>query len=310
MLPPELSNELCSLKPKVKRLTISVIAEFDASGTLIDYQIFRSCIKSRKRLTYKEALAIIQKRKKSPLLPLLERMVELCNLLKQKRFDRGSIDFAIAEGVVIVDKNGEPERIERVEYDITHQMIEEFMLKANEIVAVHLNKMGKELIYRIHDEPSAETFEDFYNYARALGFFLPPKPTPRDIQKLFEQAKDSALASQLSVSFIRSMKLAFYSPENIGHYGLALEHYCHFTSPIRRYTDLIIQRLLFNEEDPKADLTEIAEVCSAKREALLPRGKLCRTFKKASAGRFIRQKQSGSGLLRCYYSRKTICHLF
>lgn len=264
MLPPELSNELCSLKPRVKRLTISVMAEFDPGGNLIDYQILRSCIRSRKRLTYKEALAIIQDQKKHPLLPLLERMIELCKLLKRKRFERGSIDFALAEGVVIVDRKGEPQRIERIEYDITHQMIEEFMLKANEIVAVHLSKMGKELIYRIHDEPSPETFEDFYNYARALGFFLPQKPTHLDIQKLFEQAKDSALASQLSVSFIRSMKLAFYSPDNIGHYGLALEHYCHFTSPIRRYTDLIIQRLLFNEEDPKADLSEIAEVCSQK----------------------------------------------
>ena len=264
MLPTELSNELCSLKPRVKRLTISVMAEFDPSGNMIDYKIFRSCIKSRKRLTYKEALAIIQNQKKHPLLPLLDRMVELCNLLKKKRFERGSIDFAMSEGVVIVDQKGEPQRIERVEYDITHQMIEEFMLKANEIVAVHLNKMGKALIYRIHDEPSPETFEDFYNYARALGFFLPPKPTHLDIQKLFEQAKDSALASQLSVSFIRSMKLAFYSPDNIGHYGLALEHYCHFTSPIRRYTDLIIQRLLFNEEDPKADLAEISDVCSQK----------------------------------------------
>jgi len=264
MLPSELSNELCSLKPRVKRLTISVMAEFDSKGELIDYQIFRSCIKSRKRLTYKEAFAILQKEKKSTLLPLLEQMVELCNLLKQKRFNRGSIDFAMTEGVVIVNAKGESQRIERVEYDITHQMIEEFMLKANEIVAVHLNKMGKQLIYRIHDEPSAETFEDFYNYARALGFFLPPKPTHSDIQKLFEQAKDTALASQLSVSFIRSMKLAFYSPDNIGHYGLALEHYCHFTSPIRRYTDLIIQRLLFNEEDTKADLSEIADTCSQK----------------------------------------------
>ncbi len=264
MLPPELSNELCSLKPNVKRLTISVMAEFDTNGNLIDYQIIRSCIKSRKRLTYKEALAIIQNQKKNKLLPLLDRMVELCNLLKQKRFERGSIDFALAEGVVIVNNEGEPQRIEHVEYDITHQMIEEFMLKANEIVAIHLNKMGKELIYRIHDEPSPETFEDFYNYARALGFTLTQKPTHHDIQKLFEQAKDSALSSQLSVSFIRSMKLAFYSPDNIGHYGLALEHYCHFTSPIRRYTDLIIQRLLFNEEDPKANLSEIAEVCSQK----------------------------------------------
>ena len=105
---------------------------------------------------------------------------------------RGSIDFAMPEGVVKVDEKGLPLRIERVEYDITHQMIEEFMLKANEIVAIHLSEKNRELIYRIHDEPSSETFEDFYTYARALGFTLPSKPTHLDIQKLFEQAKDTA----------------------------------------------------------------------------------------------------------------------
>ncbi|MBF8263282.1 MAG: Ribonuclease [Parachlamydiales bacterium] len=264
MLPGELSNELCSLKPKVNRLTMSVLAEFDPAGNIVDYKIARTCIKSRKRFTYKEALAVLEGQKKSVFRPLLDRMVDLCHLLKHKRSERGSIDFAMAEGVVIVDEQGVPQRIERHEYDITHQMIEEFMLKANEIVATHLFKMGKELIYRIHDEPSAETFEDFYNYARALGFTLTAQPTVADLQNLFLKAKDSALAPQLSVSFIRSMKLAFYSPDNIGHYGLALEHYCHFTSPIRRYTDLIIQRLLVNEEDPNDNLTKIAEVCSEK----------------------------------------------
>jgi ribonuclease R len=264
MLPTELSNELCSLKPNVKRLTMSVMVEFDGVGNLVDYKIERTCIKSVKRFSYTEAFAVLQGEKKSPLRPLLERMVELCHLLKHKRFERGSIDFAMPESVVIVDDKGVPLRLERREYDITHQMIEEFMLKANEIVATHLYKIGKELIYRIHEEPNPETFEDFYNYARALGFTLPQKPTHLDIQRLFELSKDSALAPQLSVSFIRSMKLAFYSPDNIGHYGLALDHYCHFTSPIRRYTDLIIQRLLFNEEEKSANLTEIAEECSEK----------------------------------------------
>ena len=264
MLPEELSNELCSLKAHVNRLTVSVLAEFDSKGELINKKIERSCIKSRKRLTYSEAFAILQKKRKSPLAPLLERMVEFCLLLKQKRFERGSIDFATSEGVIEVDEKGVPLGIKFVEYDITHQMIEEFMLKANEIVATHLFETGRELIYRIHDEPSPETFEDFFNYARALGFSLPPKPTHFDIQTLFEQAKDTAVCRQLSISFIRSMKLAFYSPDNIGHYGLALRYYCHFTSPIRRYTDLITQRLLFNEGDPEANLAEIADTCSEK----------------------------------------------
>jgi ribonuclease R len=143
-------------------------------------------------------------------------------------------------------------------------MIEEFMLKANEIAATHLQSQGTTLIYRVHEQPAAESFKDFYAFARNLGFQLPATPTHRDIQKLFQEAKDSPLQAQLSVSFIRSMKLASYSPDNIGHYGLALEHYCHFTSPIRRYTDLIIQRLLFNELPEDCDLDAIALKCSEK----------------------------------------------
>lgn len=264
MLPEELSNELCSLKANVKRLTQSVLAVFDPNGSMIRYEIKRTVIKSRKRFTYKEALAVLEKREKSTHAELLNLMVELCHLLKKKRFERGSIDFAMAENALIVDKKGVPLRIERIEYDITHQMIEEFMLKANEITASHLQAQGKTLIYRIHEEPAAESFKDFYAFARNLGFQLPASPTHRDIQKLFQEAKDSPLLGQLSVSFIRSMKLASYSPDNIGHYGLALEHYCHFTSPIRRYTDLIIQRLLCNELPDDCNLDEIALKCSEK----------------------------------------------
>jgi len=264
MLPEELSNELCSLKPNVKRLTQSILAVFDPEGELLSYEVARTVIKSRKRFTYKGALDVLEKREKSPHAPLLDRMVSLCHVLKKKRFERGSIDFAMAENALVVDKNGVPSRIERIEYDITHQMIEEFMLKANEIVATHLQSQGKTLIYRVHEQPAAESFKDFYAFARTLGFPLPSNPTHRDIQKLFQEAKDSPLLSQLSIGFIRSMRLASYSPDNIGHYGLALEHYCHFTSPIRRYTDLVIQRLLFNELPEECDLERIAETCSEK----------------------------------------------
>jgi ribonuclease R len=254
MLPEELSNELCSLKPKVIRLTQSILAEFSPSGDLINYEILRTFIKSQKRFTYREALAILERKKKSKHAPLLERMVDLCNLLKKKRFERGSIDFSMPDNVIIV----------RVEYDITHQMIEEFMLKANEIAARHLAKEGKSVIYRIHEQPSEESFQDFFTFARSLGFILPPKPTHRDIQQLFLNAKDSPFLSQLSISFIRSMRLAAYSADNLGHYGLALDHYCHFTSPIRRYTDLIIQRLLFNELPESTNIEQIAASCSEK----------------------------------------------
>lgn len=264
MLPEELSNELCSLKPKVIRFTQSVLAEFDGQGTLVKYTIVRSAIKSRKRFSYGEALDVIEKKKKSIYSPLLMRMVDLCHLLKAKRFDRGSIDFSMPDNVLIVDEKGEPQRIETHEYDITHQMIEEFMLKANEIVATHLSNLGETLIFRIHEEPATESFQDFYTFARSLGFQLPSNPDHRDIQNLFKQAKGSPFLPQLSIGFIRSMKLAAYSPDNMGHYGLALEHYCHFTSPIRRYTDLIIQRLLFNELPKETDVKKIAEACSEK----------------------------------------------
>ncbi len=264
MLPEELSNELCSLKPKVIRLTQSVLAEFNSNGDLVRYEIQRTAIKSQKRFTYKEAMAVLEEKKKSPHQALLERMAELCQLLKKKRFERGSIDFSMPENVIIVDKNGIPERIERVEYDITHQMIEEFALIANEIVARHLSSQGKKLIYRIHEEPSNENFQDFAQFARVLGFHVPQNPSRQDIQKLFQEAKDSPLISQLSISFIRSMKLAAYSPDNLGHYGLALDYYCHFTSPIRRYTDLIIQRLLFDELPENTDIDAVAFACSEK----------------------------------------------
>lgn len=262
MLPENLSNELCSLKPRVIRLTQSVLAEFTPTGEMVKFEIARTAIKSRKRFTYKEALEVIEKKRKSAYLPLLERMVSFCHLLKKKRFERGSIDFAMPDNVIKVDEKGVPLRIERVEYDITHQMIEEFALKANELVAMHLGNLGKTLIYRIHEQPTNESFNDFYAFARSLGFFLPPSPTHKDIQKLFQEAKDSPLLPQLSVSFIRSMRLAAYSPENVGHYGLALEYYCHFTSPIRRYTDLIIQRLLFDSEAVTENLEKIAAAAS------------------------------------------------
>jgi ribonuclease R len=262
MLPHELSDHLCSLQPNVIRLTVSVLMDFDKEGNLVNYKIVRSFIKSVKRFSYEEAKEVLDGEKPSAYLKDLQWMVELCHLLKAKRFDRGSIDFSMPDLVIVVDEKGYPTETRRVEYDITHQLVEEFMLKANEIVAQHLVKQGKPALFRVHQEPEAKDFEEFFTLARSLGFALPQKPTQRDIQELFEKAKKSAHAGQLAVSFIRSLNLALYSPHNVGHYGLALENYCHFTSPIRRYTDLIIGRLLFDEEGKDLDMEKIAEQCS------------------------------------------------
>lgn len=263
MLPEELSNELCSLKPEVVRLTITVKMVFSPEGDLLDTQIHRSVIRSQKRFTYEEAFSVLKKEGSSPFYDLLSSFKELCLLLKQKRTQRGSIDFALPEAQVLVDAEGNPLEIRIHEYDITHQLVEEFMLKANETVATTLFERGSPVIYRIHEEPAEEGFTDFFDIALKLGFSMPANPKIQDIQKLFQQAKGTAHFQRLSIAFIRSMKLAFYSSENRGHYGLCLQYYTHFTSPIRRYSDLIISRLLF--QDPvEDDLVKLALQCSEK----------------------------------------------
>ncbi len=280
MLPEELSNELCSLKPDENRLTVSVLMDFDKNGTLLKQEVVRSYIKSKKRFTYFEAKDVIDGKKKSPHSKTLKLMVDLCLLLKKKRYERGSIDFALPEMVIVIDEKGQPQGLKKIEYDISHQLVEEFMLKANETVALELNRRGKQLIYRVHEVPQAENFEDFLQFARTLGFKVPAKPTPNDLQALFEEAKKSAFFQQLSVAFIRSMRLAQYSPDNAGHFGLALEHYTHFTSPIRRYTDLIIERLLFDEEPEDLNLEKIAQHCSEQERVSFRAEMSVKTLKK------------------------------
>ena len=262
MLIFELSNELCSLKENVIRLCISVDMEFDKTGNLIDYRIFRSYIKSKKRFTYGEAFQIIEKKEKSEFSPLFDTMVELCHLLKKKRTARGGLDFSIPEDVVEVDEKSNPIGIKIVEYDISHQLIEEFMLKANEVVATHLHNKGIRQIFRIHDKPSKEALREFYTLAGSLGFKLPKNYEDMDLQDFFVEAKKTTFYQQLSVNLIRSLKTAIYLPHNIGHFGLALEFYCHFTSPIRRYSDLITHRILFNEQPTDTNLDEISKICS------------------------------------------------
>lgn len=261
MLPYALSNELCSLKPQVNRLTVSVLMELDEEANLLDYKIKRAVIKSAKRFTYREAHEILKKQSSSPFSSMLEDMQALCLLLKAKRKARGSIEFSLPEAKVMVDEKGQTAGVDFIEYDITHQMIEEFMLKANEVIAKHLTDQGKTVPYRVHDEPKEENLQDFAFMASLFGYPIEDSPTQDDLQLLFDKLKDDPSNQRfLSILFIRSMQLASYSIDNIGHYGLSLEHYCHFTSPIRRYSDLIVHRLLF-ETEPTADdeLREVAQ---------------------------------------------------
>lgn len=262
MLPKELSENLCSLKANVNRLAVSVAMDFDVDGELLTYRIFRSVIKSQKRFTYKDAKEVLDGKKRSKHAPTLKLMVELCNKLKVKRYERGSLEFALPDLVIQVDDNGNPMGTEYVSYDITHQLVEEFMLKANETVAKHLSNEGKSVAYRVHEEPSEENMKDFSILANAFGFNLPERPQPHQLQELFDEAMQTSYAQYLAVSYIRRMRQAQYSPENIGHYGLGLTHYCHFTSPIRRYVDLVIHRSLFDKSLDIKKLDLLTKQCS------------------------------------------------
>lgn len=258
MLPKELSENLCSLKPNVSRLTVSVFFNLSDTGETTGWEVVRSVIKSKKRFTYKQAKAVLDGKVRSPHKALLKNMVHVCDLLKKRRSERGSVQLYVPELIVKVDESGVPTGMECVEYDITHQMIEELMLKANEIVAIHLGRLGKDVSYRVHEEPAEESLRDFSTLVSAFGFTLPQVPSPHDIQRFFLEIEGSPHASYLATCYIKSMRLACYSPDNIGHYGLSLEHYCHFTSPIRRYIDVIIHRLLL-ENGPTKDT--LAKIC-------------------------------------------------
>lgn len=264
MLPEELSNGLCSLKEHVVRLTVSVFMRFDPEGLLKAYDIRRSYIQSQKRFSYKEAKQVLDGSVASPHTPTLQLMTTLCKLLQKKRHERGSVDLSLPEIILKIDEQGEPAGFEVSEYDITHQLVEEFMLKANETVAHSLLSRNVPAIFRVHESPDSSATEDFATIARAFGFKLKKSPDKKDLQELFQTAKSSPYLHQLSVAFIRSMKLAIYSEQNVGHFGLSLEHYCHFTSPIRRYSDLVIHRLLFETHLPIEELKRISLHCSDK----------------------------------------------
>lgn len=262
MLPEHLSNHLCSLVEGHIRLTVSVLVECNPSGDVLHYQIVRSFIKSRKRYTYQQAKQILDGTLSSPYKPLLDLLTKMALLLKKKRKQRGSIDLALPEISPLIGDDGVPYAYTLIEYDITHQIVEEFMLLANYLVAMHVEKKEGKGIFRTHEAPDEESLEEFFFFVRALGFSLPSQPTIQDLQKMFDLSKETPYSQQLAVGFIRNMKLAIYSSTNSGHYGLALDCYSHFTSPIRRYSDLILHRILFREIEKESDLEAIARRCS------------------------------------------------
>lgn len=251
MIPHQLSNGICSLNPEVIRLTISCVMTIDGNGKVISYDIFPSYIKSRKQMTYKNVNKILDEN----IIPegygefadTLKLMHELSKILRQEKINRGYIDFGIDEAKVIQDENSKAIDIVKRVQGTGEKLIEDFMIAANETVATHISNLDLPFIYRVHDLPNAEKIEDFSNLIKQMGYQIHTnlnKITPVTMQKLLNEFRDKDEFVILSDMLLRSMKKAIYSTNNIGHFGLASKNYTHFTSPIRRFPDLTVHRLL------------------------------------------------------------------
>ena len=252
MLPEQLSNDICSLKEGVERLTLSVIMEIDKVGTVISHEVCEGVIKSSARMTYSDVAKILNgdaavRTRYASLNPTLERMEQLAKILFKKRKQRGNIDFEIAESEIVLDETGRATDIRRKPRLISHRIIEEFMLAANETVAERMYRLDAPFVYRVHEQPPSEKVESLIDFLAALALKFPgdeKKPQPRDFNTLLESVAGGVYETAVSRVALRSMSKACYMPVNKGHFGLAAEYYCHFTSPIRRYPDLAIHRII------------------------------------------------------------------
>jgi len=252
MLPEALSNGICSLNPNEDRLTKTVCIEFNARGEVLRSHFFNSVIRSHQRMTYTNVRRILVDcdfevlERYKDLVDQFKLMEELALLIYEQRRARGNLDFDLPEAEIVLDIQGMPENIVRAERNIAHRIIEEFMIAANEAVARHLTEKNLPFLYRVHEGPDPDALEALAPFLLSLGYRLPlkrEKIAPLEIQKLLESARGEPEERVLNRVLLRSMKQAVYQPENIGHFGLASACYTHFTSPIRRYPDLIVHRM-------------------------------------------------------------------
>src|SRR5437763_2143226 len=250
MLPEGLSNGVCSLKPEVDRLTHSVFIQFDKRGVAKSARFARSMIRSAHRLTYKEAYAILNSPPQDRLGERLHLAWQLGALLRRKRFEHGALDLDFPEVKVWVDTQGEPIRLERVENDESHQLIEEFMLAANEAVARELKKRAIPTIYRVHENPDPDKLAEYREFALSFGYKVGDLTNRAELQRLLVEVRGKPEEQALKVGVLKSLKRARYDPWPLGHYGLAKPNYLHFTSPIRRYADLVVHRALGRDGPP------------------------------------------------------------
>ena len=251
MLPHELSNGICSLNPNVDRLAISCVMKYDSEGKLLDYDIFPSVIKSRKQMTYKNVNSILEKNivpeGYEEFVDDLKTMSEFATILRRMKVKRGYLDFDVDEAKILVDENCVPYEITKRERGSGENLIEDFMIAANECVAMHIYNMDLPFIYRIHESPKEEKIRDFLGFVSNLGYQVTGdlkgnKSTA--IQKLLKFVREKKEGPILTSLLLRCMQKAIYSPTNVGHFGLGSSCYTHFTSPIRRYPDTTVHRLL------------------------------------------------------------------
>lgn len=285
MLPAKLSNGICSLNPHVDRLAFSVVMEINLNGRVINHDIFQSVININERMTYTDVYKILEtgdrklKERYAGLLEDFAAMKELALILRKKRIARGAIDFDFPEAKIVLDEKGKPIEVKKYEITIANKIIEEFMLVCNETVAERFYWADVPFVFRVHEEPDSEKISAFAEFCSNLGYHLKGinKIHPKALQDILAKAKGTKEETIISTVMLRSLAKAVYSHENLGHFGLAAKFYCHFTSPIRRYPDLIIHRLMKEElkdslseereQKLREKLPEVARLCSERERA-------------------------------------------
>ncbi|ENH96902.1 ribonuclease R [Gracilibacillus halophilus YIM-C55.5] len=301
MIPHRLSNGICSLNPQVDRLVLGCEMEVNGNGDVVNHEIFQAVINTTERMTYQAVNQILVdddeevKQRYHSLVPMFEDMRDLAEMLRKKRFGRGAIDFDFKEAQVAVDHNGKAEDVVIRERSVGERLIEEFMLCANETVAEHFHWMDVPFIYRIHEDPEPGKLQNFFEFIARFGYVV--KGTSNDIhpsalQKVLDEVEGKDEEMIISKLMLRSMQQAKYDPQSIGHFGLATDFYTHFTSPIRRYPDLIVHRLIRTyliqgHLDPNTrnywndELPEIAKHSSMKERAAVDAEREVDDLKKA-----------------------------
>lgn len=260
MLPEALSNELCSLKPQVDRLTKCVEFLLSKNGDVIKTRFYPAVIRSKRRFTYKEALGVIEGKPKDEIEHMLMDAHHVAQMIRKTRFANGSLDLDFPENKIRLDAQGRVLRIERMENDVSHQLIEEYMLLANEAVASDFMKRNYPSVYRIHESPKDKKLQDYREDVLSHRIPCGDLSHRPEVQKLLARLSTLPIGAALKIGFLRSLMRARYSVEPLGHYGLAKTKYTHFTSPIRRYADLVVHRALFDKNEPTVSaMKQIAE---------------------------------------------------